>query len=122
MSDWKTKRGNGRALGLSISERSGSLAAGVAEVSLDRNTGKITVHKTWLAVDGGLIVQPDAAKGNIESGILYGMSSVLSERITMKDGVVEQSNFHDYPVRRTAERRVRKEGVRSCRSRWAPKK
>ena len=88
----------GRALGLSISERSGSLGAGVAEISLDKTTGKIRVHKTWLAVDGGLIVQPDAAKGNIESGILYGMSSVLFERITVKDGVVEQSNFHDYHV------------------------
>ena len=98
MSDWKAKRPEGRALGLSISERSGSLGAGVAEISLDKTTGKIRVHKTWLAVDGGLIVQPDAAKGNIESGILYGMSSVLFERITVKDGVVEQSNFHDYHV------------------------
>src|SRR5690606_20812027 len=89
---------DGRALGLSISERSGSLGAGVAEISLDHNTGKIRVHKTWLAIDGGLIVQPEAAKGNVESGILYGMSSVLFERITMKDGVVEQSNFHDYHV------------------------
>jgi isoquinoline 1-oxidoreductase beta subunit len=98
MSDWKAKRPDGRALGLSISERSGSLGAGVAEISLDHNTGKIRVHKTWLAIDGGLIVQPEAAKGNVESGILYGMSSVLFERITMKDGVVEQSNFHDYHV------------------------
>ena len=103
MSDWKTKRPAGRALGLSISERSGSLAAGVAEISLDRSSGKITVHKTWLAVDGGLIVQPDAAIANIESGILYGMSSVLHERVTVKDGVVEQSNFHDYHVLRMAD-------------------
>ena len=103
MSDWKTKRPEGRALGLSISERSGSLGAGVAEISLDRKTGKITVHKTWLAVDGGLIVQPDAGKANIESGILYGLSSVLHERVTVKDGVVEQSNFHDYHLLRMAD-------------------
>jgi isoquinoline 1-oxidoreductase beta subunit len=100
MSDWKAKRPEGRALGLSISERSGSLAAGVAEVSLDRKTGKIRVHKTWLAVDGGLVVQPEAAKANVESGIMYGLSSVLFERITMTDGTVEQSNFHDYHVLR----------------------
>ncbi len=103
MSDWKTPRPEGRALGLSISERSGSLGAGVAEISLDRTSGKITVHKTWLAVDGGLIVQPEMAKANIESGILYGLSSVLHERVTMKEGVVQQTNFHDYHVLRMSD-------------------
>jgi isoquinoline 1-oxidoreductase subunit beta len=103
MSDWKAPRAEGRALGVSISERSGSLGAGVAEISLDRSSGKITVHKTWLAVDGGLIVQPEMARANIESGILYGLSSVLHERVTMKEGVVQQSNFHDYHVLRMSD-------------------
>ncbi|HEV3009899.1 MAG TPA: molybdopterin cofactor-binding domain-containing protein, partial [Burkholderiales bacterium] len=93
MCDWKKPRAEGRALGVSISERSQSLGAGVAEISLDRASGKITVHKTWLAVDGGLIVQPEMARANIESGILYGLSSVLHERATIKAGVVQQSNF-----------------------------
>ena len=53
MCDWKAPRPEGRALGLSISERSGSLGAGVVEISLDRKTGKIKVHKVWVAVDGG---------------------------------------------------------------------
>jgi isoquinoline 1-oxidoreductase beta subunit len=98
MSDWTAPRPEGRAVGVSISERSGSLAAGVVEISLDREAGKIRVHKAWMAVDGGLVVQPEAAKANIESGILYGLSSVLSERVTVKGGVVAQSNFHDYNV------------------------
>lgn len=100
MSDWKTKRPAGRALGLSMGSKAGSFCAGVAEISLDRGTGKIAVHKTWLAADAGLIVQPDAAKANIESGILHGLSSILHERVTVKDGVVEQSNFHDYQLLR----------------------
>ena len=103
MADWKSPRPQGRALGISISERSQSLGAGVAEISLDRAAGKIKVHKVWLAVDGGLIVQPDMARANVESGILYGLSSVLHERITMKAGVVEQSNFHDYHLLRMAD-------------------
>ncbi len=103
MCDWKAKRPEGRALGISISERSGSLGAGVAEISLDQNSGKIRVHKVWLAVDGGIIVTPDAAKANIESGILYGLSSVLHERVTIKDGVVQQSNFHDYNLMRMSD-------------------
>ncbi len=103
MSDWKTSRPEGRALGISISERSGSLGAGVAEISLDRATGKIRVHKAWVAVDGGVVVQPAAARANVESGIIYGLSSVLHERVTLKGGVVEQSNFHDYHLLRMAD-------------------
>jgi isoquinoline 1-oxidoreductase beta subunit len=103
MSDWKTKRPEGRALGLSVSERSGSLGAGVVEISLDRKSGKIRVHKVWVAVDGGTIVQPDMARANVESGVVYGLSSVLKERATIKDGAVEQSNFHDYEVLRMSE-------------------
>jgi isoquinoline 1-oxidoreductase beta subunit len=103
MADWKAKRPEGRALGVSISERSGSLGAGVVEISLDRDSGKIRVHKVWLAVDGGLIVQPEAARANVESGILYGLSSVLHERVTVKGGAVEQTNFHDYRVMRMSD-------------------
>jgi isoquinoline 1-oxidoreductase beta subunit len=103
MSDYKAKRPEGRAIGISITERSGSLGAGAVEISLDRATGKIRVHKVWLAVDGGLIVQPAAAKANVESAIIYGLSSVLHERVTIKDGVVEQSNFHDYNVMRMSD-------------------
>lgn len=100
MSDWTAKRPDGRALGVAITERSGSLGAGVVEISVARDTGKIRVHKVWLVVDGGIIVQPEAARANIESGIMYGLSNVLHERISLKDGIVEQSNFHDYNVMR----------------------
>jgi isoquinoline 1-oxidoreductase beta subunit len=103
MCDWKAKRPEGRALGISITERSGSLGAGVAEISLNHDTGKIRVHKIWLAVDGGLIVQPSAARANVESAILYGLSSVLHERVTVKDGIVEQKNFNDYNLMRMSD-------------------
>jgi isoquinoline 1-oxidoreductase beta subunit len=103
MSDWKAKRPDGRAVGLSITERSGSLGAGVAEISLDRESGRIRVHKVWAAIDGGTIVQPEAARHNVESGIIYGLSSVLHERVTMKNGTVQQSNFHDYNVLRMSD-------------------
>jgi isoquinoline 1-oxidoreductase beta subunit len=103
MADWKAKRADGRALGVAITERSGSLGAGVVEISLNADSGKIKVHKVWLAIDGGIIVQPEAARANVESGIMYGLSNVLYERVTLKDGAVEQSNFNDYNVMRMSD-------------------
>ena len=103
MSDYRAPRPDGRAIGISITERSGSLGAGAVEISLDRASGRIRVHKVWLAVDGGLIVQPAAAKANVESAIIYGLSCVLHERISIKAGMVEQSNFHDYNVMRMSD-------------------
>ena len=103
MSNHKAKRAEGRAIGISITERAGSLGVGAVEISLERTSGKIRVHKVWAAIDGGVIVQPAAARANVESGILYGLSSVLHERITIRDGAVEQSNFHDYSVMRMSD-------------------
>ena len=103
MCDWKARRPDGRALGVSVAERSGSLGAGVVEISLDRSSGKIRVHKVWVAIDGGVIVTPGPAVANVESAILYGLSSVLHERVTMKDGAVEQTNFHDYSLMRMSD-------------------
>ena len=103
MADWTTKRAEGRELGFAMSERSGSLGACVVEVSLDRKVGAIRVHKVWVAADGGIIVQPEASKANVESGIVYGLSSALHERVTVRDGIVEQSNFGDYSVMRMSD-------------------
>ena len=93
----------GAAAELEDGIRNPQMAAGVVEISLDQSTGKIRVHKVWVVADGGTIVLPDGARANIESGILYGISSMLTERITMKKGVVEQSNFHDYNVLRMSD-------------------
>jgi len=103
LSDWHTPRPEGRALGLSVSERSGSLGAGVVEISLNPTSGRIRVHKVWAAIDGGIIVQPDMARANIESGVIYGLSSVLKERATIKGGAVEQTNFDNYELLRMSE-------------------
>lgn len=90
-------------LGFSMSERSGSLGACIVEASVDRRAGAIRVHKVWVAADGGIIVQPEASKANVESGIVYGLSSALHERVTVREGAVEQSNFGDYSVMRMSD-------------------
>jgi isoquinoline 1-oxidoreductase beta subunit len=100
MADWSAKRSDGRALGFAMSERSRSLGACVVECSFDRQAGTIKVHKVWLAVDGGTIVQPNAARSNVESGIVFGLSGTLHESVSVRNGSVQQSNFDGYQVMR----------------------
>ena len=103
MAGWGGSTPQGRARGIAFSERSDSLAAAVAEVSLDQSTGKIRVHRFWASLDAGVVVQPANAVAQMESGIVYGLSSIIAERITFRDGAVQQSNFHDYPVMRMSD-------------------
>ena len=99
MADWGRKR-PGRGLGLAYLDYSGTQVAGVAEVSLDRQTGAIKVHNFWCTIDAGVAVQPDNVVAQTESSIVYGLGLALTERITIENGAVQQSNFYDYNVPR----------------------
>ena len=103
MAQWQRKRPAGRALGIAFSDYHDSFSAGVAEVSLDRKTGKIRVHEYWIVGDAGIIVQPENAHAQLESAVVYGLSSALSEELTFKDGAVVQTNFHQYQVLRMSD-------------------
>jgi isoquinoline 1-oxidoreductase beta subunit len=102
MADWGKKR-DGRGLGFAFIDYSGTLTAGIAEVSLDRGSGQIRVHNFWCTIDCGIPVQPDNVVAQTESSIVYGLGMSLTERISIKDGAVEQSNFYDYRVPRMNE-------------------
>ena len=102
MSDWTRPR-NGTALGLSFMEKDETYAAGVAEVSLDRANGKIKVHNIWAAIDAGLAVQPKNLAYQTEGSIVFGLGHVLREKITIKDGRVQQTNYTDYEVPRMSD-------------------
>jgi isoquinoline 1-oxidoreductase beta subunit len=79
------------------------LAAGVAEVSVDRASGVIKVHNIWAAIDAGMAVQPKNLAAQTEGGIVWGLGHVLREKITIKDGRVQQTNFRDYLVPRMSD-------------------
>ena len=102
MSDW-TRRRDGTALGIGTMVKDDTLAAGVAEVSLDRKTGKIAVLNFWAAVDAGIAVQPRNFAAQTEGSIIYALGHVLREKIDIKDGRVLQSNFSDYEVARMSD-------------------
>ncbi|HEX9180326.1 MAG TPA: molybdopterin cofactor-binding domain-containing protein, partial [Burkholderiales bacterium] len=48
----------------------------------------------------GYVVNPDSARAQIEGCVVYGLTGALHGEITLRDGRVEQSNFHDYPMMR----------------------
>lgn len=87
---------------MAFSELHGSLVAGVAEVSAD-GAGKINVHNFWMAVDPGIALQPHNIVAQMESNIIYGLSQSIKEQVTLENGAVQQSNFHDYEVFRMAD-------------------
>jgi isoquinoline 1-oxidoreductase beta subunit len=98
---WGTPLPSGRARGIAVAESFGSFCAQVAEVSLEK--GQIRVHRVVCAIDCGTVINPDTVTAQMESGIVYGLTAALKGEITIKNGRVEQSNFHDYPLLRIDE-------------------
>jgi CO/xanthine dehydrogenase Mo-binding subunit len=94
-------RGNGRGMALLYSWW-GTYLAQVAEVEVT-DSGEVRVHRIVCAVDCGRIVNPEIVRAQIESGVVYGISAALWGEVTLKNGRVEQSNFHNYRVLRMNE-------------------
>jgi isoquinoline 1-oxidoreductase beta subunit len=98
---WGTPPPAGRARGLAVHESFGSIVAEVAEVSVEE--GRIRVHAVTCAVDCGSAVNPLGIEAQIQSSVVYGLTAALHGKLTMKDGQVQESNFHDYPPLRMFE-------------------
>jgi isoquinoline 1-oxidoreductase beta subunit len=102
MAEWDRKR-SGSALGFTYMNYSGTQIALAVEVVLDRKTGALRVPKVWTALDPGIAVQPNNILAQTESSVIYGLGFALTERITIADGAVQESNFYDYHVPRMNE-------------------
>lgn len=99
--NWKAPLPDGHALGVAVHESFGSYVAQVAEVSQDNLA--IRVHRVVCAVDCGIAVNPQSIAAQMESCITFGLSFALHSKLTLKDGQVVQSNYHDYQVLRLNE-------------------
>ena len=98
---WGSGVQKGRARGIAVHQSRGTFVAQVAEVSVD--AGKLRVHKVVCAVDCGIVVNPWNVEAQMESGIVFGLTAALHGELTIAEGRVQQSNFHDYPVLRLDE-------------------
>jgi isoquinoline 1-oxidoreductase beta subunit len=96
------KPGEKRGRGVAVHESFRSFVAQVAEVTVKQDN-TFTVDRIVCAVDCGIAVNPDNVRAQMEGGIGFGLSAALFGAITLKDGAVEQSNFHDYRILRIDE-------------------
>jgi isoquinoline 1-oxidoreductase beta subunit len=102
LSDWghpltHAADGTKRARGVALHEAFGSVVAQVAEVSVGANK-QIRVHRVFCVIDCGLPVNPNLIRQQMESGIVFGLSTALQDEITIDGGQVTQKNFLDFPV------------------------
>jgi isoquinoline 1-oxidoreductase beta subunit len=95
---WGRAVAPGRARGIALGTCFGSAAAHMAEVSVDRKSGRITVHKIVCAVDCGPAVYPDAITAQMEGATVMALSTAFHERVHFANGGVETTNFDGYPI------------------------
>lgn len=101
MANWGTKPAAGWGRGIALTESFGSIVAEVVEV--DMTGGKPRLTNVWCAADPGFAMNPDGFRNQMEGGIVFGLTAALYGEISLKDGAVEQGNFHDYRLMRLDE-------------------
>ena len=94
---------DGRALGFSYAKVVETYVAAVGEISFDAKTGIVRAHKFWIALDPGIVLNPDSVLAQTEGNVIFGLSQTLKEQVSISGGQVEQNNFYDYPVLRMSE-------------------
>lgn len=99
---WGEKMPAGQGRGVSVQFAFGTYLALVAEVTVG-SEGQVAVSRVVAAVDAGVIINPDTVLAQMHSAIIFGISAALYGQATLKDGRIEQSNFHDVRVLRINE-------------------
>jgi isoquinoline 1-oxidoreductase beta subunit len=97
--DWGSPMKDGRARGIAIHASRGTQIAQVAEITV-LDDGGFSVDRVVTAVDVGIALNPDNIRSQVEGGTGFGLSSALGDEITLRNGLVEQTNFDRYPVLR----------------------
>jgi isoquinoline 1-oxidoreductase beta subunit len=100
--NWEKPLPAGVHRGIAVQDSYGSYTAAVAEVSVS-DKGELKIHRIVVGIDPGYAANPDSVKSQAEGCVVYALGALLHSEITIKDGRVEQSNFHDYQVPRIHE-------------------
>ncbi len=98
---WKAGRTpSGRGVGVSCAIYMGTYVATMAEVAVNKSTGRVQVQRVVCAQDEGVIVNPDGSRQQIEGSITMGLGYALTEEVRFKDGEVLDRNFDTYEIPR----------------------
>jgi isoquinoline 1-oxidoreductase len=98
---WKAgKAPSGRGAGIACGIYSNAYAATMAEVAVDKKSGRVQVKRVVSAVDVGMVVNPDGLRQQMEGCITMGLGYALTEEVHFKDGEVLDRNFDSYPIPR----------------------
>ncbi|MCO7225814.1 molybdopterin cofactor-binding domain-containing protein [Pleionea sp. CnH1-48] len=97
-SNWKAKTKEGNGKGICVYRSFLSYISMVVDVSVQDK--ELKVNKVYCVVDCGRVVNPDRVRSQMEGSIIFGLSLAYYGKITAKEGAIEQSNFHDYPLLR----------------------
>jgi len=101
MAAWAAGPPAGRGRGIGIVEDKGGIVAQIAEVSVE--DGAVRVHRVWCAADCGQIIHPGIVEAQLSGSVVAGLTMALYGEITVENGRVVQSNFHDYGMLRMGE-------------------
>ncbi|MEK0083125.1 molybdopterin cofactor-binding domain-containing protein [Benzoatithermus flavus] len=98
---WGQPLGPRRGMGIAAHRSFLTYVATVVETEVAPD-GTVHIPRVVMAVDAGTVVNPDRVKAQMEGACIYALSAAFFGEITAKDGAIQQSNFHDYPVARMA--------------------
>jgi isoquinoline 1-oxidoreductase beta subunit len=100
--DWDKPLPAGVHRGIASVDGYGSWTACVCEVSVSAR-GEVKIHRVVIGIDPGYAVNPDNIQAQLQGSVVHGLSAIFWGEMTIKDGRVEQSNFHDYRMMRMNE-------------------
>jgi isoquinoline 1-oxidoreductase beta subunit len=95
----KKKSGDGWGMGIAVHRSFLTYVATVVEVEVDKSGG-VRIPNVYTAVDAGIVANPDMVQSQFQGAAVFGTSLARTGEITATQGVIDQSNFHDYPVAR----------------------
>lgn len=100
--EWGKDLPQGSGQGIAVCVEHGTIIAAIAEVTVSRE-GDLTIDKVDVAFDAGYILNPDGALNQLEGSTLFGWSMAKNEELTIKGGVLQETNFDAYPLARMAD-------------------
>jgi isoquinoline 1-oxidoreductase beta subunit len=101
VSQWRNKLPKGEGNGVAVQFAYQGYAAAVARVTVKGTA--IVVSRVWIVADVGTVVNRSAAEQQLYGGFVFGLTATIKSGLTLRDGAIEQSNFHDFAVLRSSE-------------------